>query len=168
MTTEAVLPTRGQLERQLSQRLQSLYRQQFGHLPSKVTCHMFANHIAIIAENTVTGIEQFLVNHARLDLAENLRTAINRDFILVAKRAIETIIGIPVIDIMSDSALNTGYLGMVVLLENPPQVRLPKAKIRRNKKLNLETSPRSDGVNLDNSVSSNQSDDLTESGANCD
>ena len=41
MKTESNLPTRGQLERKLSQALQSLYRDQFGHSPTKLVCHLF-------------------------------------------------------------------------------------------------------------------------------
>ena len=42
------LPTRGQLERTLSQRIQAFYRQQLGHQPSKVICQIFESKIAII------------------------------------------------------------------------------------------------------------------------
>ena len=41
-------PTRGQLERTLSQRIQALYRNQLEHQPSRVTCQLFDEKLAII------------------------------------------------------------------------------------------------------------------------
>jgi len=58
---ENTLPTAGQLERQLSQALQSFYRQQFGHSIRKITCHLFTDKVAIIAEDTVTKVEKIPV-----------------------------------------------------------------------------------------------------------
>lgn len=43
---ENTLPARGQLERQLSEALQSFYRQQFGHSIRKITCHLFGLDLA--------------------------------------------------------------------------------------------------------------------------
>ena len=46
-------PTRGQLERTLSQRIESLYRSQLEHKPSKVVCQIFDEKIAIILEDSI-------------------------------------------------------------------------------------------------------------------
>ena len=45
---DSSFPTRGQLERTLSQRIQALYRAQLEHRPSQVFCQMFDEKIAII------------------------------------------------------------------------------------------------------------------------
>ena len=126
MDMEKILPTRGQLERQLSQTLQSLYRDQFGHLPSKVVCHLFANKVAIVAENTVTSIEKFLLSNSHLDLADNLRAAIDEIFALQYKQKIAEILEVEVIDLITDSCLNSEYLGMIAILSDTPKVRLPR------------------------------------------
>ena len=126
MDMEKILPTRGQLERQLSQTLQSLYRDQFGHLPSKVVCHLFANKVAIVAENTVTSIEKFLLSNSHLDLADNLRAAIDEIFALQYKQKIAEILEVEVIDLITDSCLNSEYLGMIAILSDTPKVRLAR------------------------------------------
>jgi uncharacterized protein YbcI len=66
-------PTRGQLERTLSQRIESLYRSQLEHKPSKVVCQIFDEKIAIILEDSITQPEQILVNNGHQDLAEKVR-----------------------------------------------------------------------------------------------
>ncbi|MBE9048499.1 DUF2294 family protein [Pleurocapsales cyanobacterium LEGE 10410] len=62
---ENTLPTAGQLERQLSQALQSFYRQQFGHSIRKITCHLFTDKVAIIAEDTVTNARSAIAPSTR-------------------------------------------------------------------------------------------------------
>ncbi|MGL6340107.1 MAG: Na-translocating system protein MpsC family protein, partial [Waterburya sp.] len=42
------LPTSGQLERTLAQSIQKLYRQELKHSPSKITCQLFGNQLAIV------------------------------------------------------------------------------------------------------------------------
>lgn len=41
MTGDKLLPTRGQLERTLSQRILALYRNELGHQQSKIECLLF-------------------------------------------------------------------------------------------------------------------------------
>ncbi len=135
MDMEKILPTRGQLERQMSQTLQSLYRQQFGHLLSKITCHLFADKVAIVAEGSVTSIEEILFKHSRVDLARSVRLAISEDFTTQVKQAVGKILEVEIIDIMTDSAIETGYLGIIIFLQNAPEIRLTKKKADRSRSL---------------------------------
>jgi uncharacterized protein YbcI len=52
------LPTKGQIERTLSQHIQSLYKNHLGHQPSKVTCELFADKLAIVLEDSLTTAER--------------------------------------------------------------------------------------------------------------
>lgn len=133
MDLERTLPTRGQLERQLSQTVQALYRSEFGHLPSKVVCHLFADRVAIIAENTTTTIEQILFDNSRLDLAHEIRVAISETFIGQVKQAAADILQVEAIDAICDSTLDSGYLGMIIFLKNAPSVRMAKKERRQSK-----------------------------------
>ena len=45
--------TKGELERQLSQKIQAFYRRQLGHQPSKVTCQLFDSKLAVIIEDSI-------------------------------------------------------------------------------------------------------------------
>ena len=43
----SLCPTAGQLERDISQKVRALYRNQFGHQPSRVDCHLINNKLVI-------------------------------------------------------------------------------------------------------------------------
>ena len=130
---EKELPTRGQLERQISQNLRSLYRQQFGHLPSKIVCHLFDDKLAIIGENATTNIEQMLLGNSQLDLARSTRLAINEVFTTKVKQEIVAILKVEVKDLIIDSVLDSGYIGIVVFLEDRPKMRKAKRNIRQHR-----------------------------------
>ena len=131
MDMENTLPNCGQLERQLSKTLQSLYREQFGHFPSKISCHLFGERLAIVVENAITNVEQVLMNNSQLDLAKSIRSAIDEVFTLEVRNEIAKILNVNVNEMISDSVLESGYLGIIVFLENSPQVRLARKKLSK-------------------------------------
>ena len=133
MDMEKTLPTRGQLERQVSQTIGSLYRTQFGHSPSKIICHLFADKVAIVAEETITAVEQLLCDRSKIDLARSIRAAVNEAFKTKAKDRIGKILQVEVIDIICDSSVDSGYLGMIVFLQSAPETRLAKKERSQNK-----------------------------------
>ena len=133
MDAEKVLPTRGQLERQMSQTLQSLYRQQFGHLASKVTCHIFDDKVAIVVEDTVTKVEKILYDHSKLDLVYNIRSAVGEAFVSQVKQVTTEILQVEVMDLIFDSTSNSGYLGIIIFLYNSPHTRIAKKKAYKQK-----------------------------------
>ncbi|HCF30133.1 MAG TPA: hypothetical protein DEV81_23690 [Cyanobacteria bacterium UBA11049] len=116
-------PTRGQIERTLSQRIQALYRNQLEHQPSRVTCQLFDEKVAIILEDSITQPEQLLVNNGQAELAEKVRAELDDALQPQLKELIEEIVGVCVIDILSNAKLDTGRTATVVILANPPQVR---------------------------------------------
>ena len=125
MDMEKVLPTRGQLERKLSQTTQALYREGFGHNPSKVVCHIFGDKVAIIIENTITSIEKLLID-SQIDLAKDMRSAVERVFSLQIKQKISEILKVEIIDLIIESRLDSDYAGIVAILNNAPEVRLSR------------------------------------------
>lgn len=116
------LPTSGQLERTLSQRLQALYRTQVGHRLDRVTCQIVDQKILIILENAVTPAEQLLANNGKEDLAEELHANLNEAIRPQIIELIEEIVGVPVVDLLSDAKLETERTGMIVMLESAPQL----------------------------------------------
>jgi uncharacterized protein YbcI len=121
--TDASYPTRGQLERTLSQRIQALYRTQLEHQPSRVVCQIFDEKIAIILEDSITQPEQLLVNKGQEELAEKVRSELDDALQPQLKELIEEVVGVAVIDILSNSKIETGRAATVAILANPPQVR---------------------------------------------
>lgn len=116
-------PTRGQLERTLSQRIQALYRNQLEHQPSRVTCQLFDEKLAIILEDSITQPEQLLVNNGQAELAEKVRAELDDVLQPQLKELIEEIVGVSVVDLLTNAKLETGRTATVVILANPPQVR---------------------------------------------
>lgn len=116
-------PTRGQLERTLSQRIQALYRNQLEHQPSRVTCQLFDEKLAIILEDSITQPEQLLVNNGQTELAEKVRAELDDVLQPQLKELIEEIVGVSVVDLLTNAKLETGRTATVVILANPPQIR---------------------------------------------
>ena len=119
------LRTRGQLERELSQRIQAFYRCNLGHKPSKVTSQLFDAKLAIIIEDSITNAEQILVEKGKNDLAEKVRSNLDNAIQPELKQLIEEIAEVKVVDILSDATLHTGRTGMIVVLSGTPKVRNP-------------------------------------------
>ena len=127
------LPTSGQLERNLSQRIQKLYRQELEHSPSKVTCQLFSNQLAIVIEDALTAVEKTLAEtKEKENTVKELNSAINEVLQSKLKTLIEEILGIKVHDILFDSTLETSRTGAIATLCEPPQVRNPES-IPKNK-----------------------------------
>lgn len=130
---ETETPTRGQLERTLSQGIQALYRTQLGHQPSKVACQLFDEKLVIIIEDSVTQPEKLLAEEGRENLAEQVHSDLDQAIRPHLKALIESTIGVQVVDLMSDGTLETGRTGVIAVLENAPTVRLPAA-VRRTRR----------------------------------
>jgi uncharacterized protein YbcI len=128
MTTK---PTIGQLERELSQRIQSLYHDQSGQRPSRVICQFFDDKLAITIENSVTQAEQTLINDGKEEVAEQFRENLDKTIEPQIKAVVEEITGTSVVDILKDTTLETGRTGIIIVLEQAPDVRnreaIPKA-----------------------------------------
>lgn len=117
------LPTRGQLERSLSQKVQAFYRTNLGHQPSKVQCHISDGKVLIVLEDSITKPEQILMENGQEDLAEKVRDDLDKALCPDLKALIEEIVGVSVIDVLSDAKLDTGRSGTIAVLEDAPQFR---------------------------------------------
>ncbi|NJL77712.1 MAG: DUF2294 domain-containing protein [Richelia sp. RM2_1_2] len=140
------IPTRGQRERELSQRIQALYSNQLGHRPTKVTCQLFDNSLAIVMEDSITPAEQLLVDQGQEELAEQVRSGLDDAIEPKLKVLIEEILEVKVLDLMGDATLQTGRSGIVVVLSNTPEVRNPDA-IPKAKSKTLSSRNGSNSIN---------------------
>jgi uncharacterized protein YbcI len=126
------IPTSGQLERTLSQRIQAFYRDLLGHQPSKVTCQLFDQKLAIIIEDSITTAEELLVTKGNEQLAEQVRSSLDDAIKPQLKTLIKEILEVDVVDLLSDATLKTGRTGIIVVLTDSPQVSnrktIPKAR----------------------------------------
>ena len=119
--------TVGQLEREISQKMQALYKTHLGHQPSKVTCQLFDSKLAIILEDSVTQPEQLLAEEGQTDLAEKVRADLNQAMRPQIKSMVESVLAVDVLDLLSDATLETKRTGIIVILSDTPSVRNPEA-----------------------------------------
>ena len=134
LSQENTQQTAGQLERQVSQKVQAFYRSNLGHQPSRVTCQLFGAKLAIVLENSVTQPEQLLASEGQSELAEQVRSDLDKVLRPQLISLIEATVGVKVLDMMSDSTIETGRMGIIAVLEGTPDVRNPNAipKVKRN------------------------------------
>lgn len=126
--TSTALPTRGQLERTLSQRVQAFYRTQLGHQPSRVQCHIADGKVIIVLEDSITKPEKLLLETGHEELAEKVHNDLDKALHPQLTELIEEIVGVKVIDILSDATFDTGRSGTIVVLEEAPQLRESQAR----------------------------------------
>ena len=119
--------TRGQLERTLSQRIKALYRTQLGQQPSRVQRQIFDGKVVIVLEDSITKTEQVLVASGQEKLAEQVRDDLDKAFNPQLTKLIQEVIGIEVVDILTDATLKTGRTGTIAVLADTPQFRESQA-----------------------------------------
>jgi uncharacterized protein YbcI len=128
-------PTRGQIERNLTQRLQALYQEELGQRPKKVTCQFFDEKLAIVLEQVTTPAEQFLIANERQDFAVDLRLQLDAAIKSKVLALIEEIAGVSVNAILINTDLNHAVSGIITILGSVPSIRdpetIPKAKTKK-------------------------------------
>lgn len=140
MTTP--LPTRGQLERTLSQRIQALYRSQLGHRLSSIDCELLETKIAIVLEQSVTQPEQLLVEQGKDELVKTLHSELEQAIRPQLQALIEEVVGVSVLDLLSDATLETARTGIIAILAEAPQLR--EATSKASPSAGMPTKPSSE------------------------
>lgn len=128
MTKHSVQPTTGQLERELSQKILALYRNHLKHQPSRVTCQLFDNKLTVIIEDAVTQPEKLLNHSGENALVEKVRLRLDEIIQPLLQQSIEDTLQVSVVDILSDVTIDTGRGGMILILEQAPNVRSASAE----------------------------------------
>lgn len=123
MDIETPKPTRGQVERNLSHRIQTLYQTYLESQPAEVACQIFDNKIAIVLKNFMIRPVQLLAEQGKRELAQQVRCNLNQALEPQLKALIEEVVGVPVIDWLSDAKLESGHIGTIAILAATPQVR---------------------------------------------
>ena len=124
LTSPSSLPTVGQLERRLSQALQSSYHQWTGHTPGPVTCHIVGQVINVLIKDSITPLEALL----QASQAKKVRNGVNENIRDLIAELVTGICGVSAESVMLDSNTHSGLTGIIVLLATHPQVRERKRK----------------------------------------
>lgn len=105
-----------QLENSLSQCVRNLYFNHLGHQPNTVSCQLVDKTLTIIVEDSITLPEQLLNKSGHVDLAKQVRSNIEKIVEVHIKQVIEEVCGIPIIELFSNSALDTRRTSIVAVL----------------------------------------------------
>ncbi len=120
--------TRGEMERNLSQSVQSFYRKQLGCRTDKVSCHIIDEKVAIAIHNPITPIERLLNNSQDSSFVKDLRERIDTIVKDQLRAKMEEIIGVQAIALTIDTTLDNDLTGIVALLAKKPKLR----ELKRN------------------------------------
>lgn len=61
--------TAGQIERDISQALNGLYRKELGHQPGKITCQLFEKKVVLVIEDALSRPEKLLLSQGDSEIA---------------------------------------------------------------------------------------------------
>ena len=133
---EQTLPTRGEMERSLSQYIQAFYRNQLGCRTGKISCYLLDRKVAIAIENSITPVERLLDNPNHREFARDLRHRIDAIVKRELLSGLGTILKVEVVDLTIDTTLDNNFTGIIVLLCESPNLRasrhLSKFKSQKN------------------------------------
>lgn len=127
-----LLPTCNQLERDLSQSIKALYREQIIYSPQKITCKLFSRYIAIVGDEALTPLEKNLWRVGQENLSEKIRFEINELIKPKLVELLENMLKVKIEEILNEVTFSANKSGILVVLSQPPLVRnvksLPKYK----------------------------------------
>jgi uncharacterized protein YbcI len=110
-------PTRGQQERTLSQQIQKLYRDYLNHATGKVSCQLDKNKLVVVIEDALTQPEKLLLEkQSDEELVEQVRSDLDVAIRPKMVSLVEEILGREVTDLISDTTLDTGRSGIIIIL----------------------------------------------------
>lgn len=118
---EFLAPTLEQLEQNLSQQVIVLFQTHLGHHLDRVSCKLVDGSLTIVAEDSITRLEEFLTQSDRHELAKQVRVALLKALEPQIISLIEEVLKVPVVDVMYDSVFDTGRTSIVAILAATPE-----------------------------------------------
>ena len=125
--TQDAARTAGQVEREITQALNGLYRKELGHQPGKITCQLFETKAVLVIEDALSRPEQLLLSKGDSDVALQAHEELLEVLKGMASRCIAQATKMSVVDILLDSNVETSRMGLIAMLEKAPEVRNPNA-----------------------------------------
>ncbi|MGF1588084.1 MAG: DUF2294 domain-containing protein [Pleurocapsa sp.] len=125
-------PTVGQLEREVAQKINSLYHSQFAHRASRVDCHLLDSRLMIFFEDVITPVEETLKAAATIHLLQQVRSLLDAAIKPKLEQLIEDTTKVKVNKFIYNTNTETGSAIAIVILAKAPQVRAKKSHRRKN------------------------------------
>lgn len=135
------LPSCGELERSTGQAIQKAYRQHLGHLPARVSCHLFADRLSIWIEDSLTPVENVLFlsklspqpseaqpacNSPDTKYAQAVRFALDQALEHRLGKVIEGCLDVKVLTLIAGTSYEQKCTSLTALLSKTPTVRNPE------------------------------------------
>jgi uncharacterized protein YbcI len=109
-----------QIPQLIEEHFRAFYQSQLGHQPSKIACQLFHTTLAIIVKGSVTQPEKLLLKHGQQDLAQRVRSSLERLMRSHFKAVIEELTYVDVDDLLIDTHLHTDQTSIIAILAHPP------------------------------------------------
>ena len=106
-----------QIESLLFRKIKNVYRERLEHKLYNVSYKLFDRTLVIILEGTITSPEKLLKNNDHLDLAKQLREAIDRVIHPQIQDIIEEVLDVKVVDYLSDTTIDNDMTGAIAIFE---------------------------------------------------
>jgi uncharacterized protein YbcI len=106
-----------QIESLLSQRIEDVYQQQLKHKIDAISYKLFDRALVILLEGTITSAEKLLKNNDNLQLAKQVRKALDNVIHPQIQNIIEEVLDVKVIDFLSDTTINSNLTGAIAIFE---------------------------------------------------
>ncbi|MEB3213045.1 MAG: DUF2294 domain-containing protein [Leptolyngbyaceae bacterium] len=90
----------------------------------QISCRLFDDKLTIIIEDSLTQPEQLLLQNSGSQRVEELHADLAKVVRPQLVQIVEEILGLEVIDLMSDTTLETGRTGLVIVLSDRPETVL--------------------------------------------
>jgi uncharacterized protein YbcI len=105
------------IEPLLSQKIKNIYQEQLEHQLKNISYKLFDKTLIITLEGSITSPEKLLKNHDRLDLAKQVREAIDSVIHPQIQKIIEELLNVKVIDFLSDTTIDNDMTGAIAIFE---------------------------------------------------
>ena len=105
------------IESILSQKIKDVYREQLEHKLDKISFKLFDHTLVITLEGIITSPEKLLQENDRLDLAKQVRKAVDEVIHPQIKNIIEEVLRVKVIDFLSDTTIDNDMTGAIAIFE---------------------------------------------------
>ncbi len=110
-----------QIESLLSQKIKDIYQDRLEHTLDNITYKLFDRTLVITLEGTITSPEKLLKDNDRLDLAKQVREAIDRIIHPQIQSMIEEVLDVKVVDYLSDTTIDNDLTGAIAIFEFKPK-----------------------------------------------
>ncbi|MEO1430987.1 MAG: Na-translocating system protein MpsC family protein [Cyanobacteria bacterium J06632_19] len=109
------IPNFNDLEKNLAERIQSLFINQLGHKPKDIYCRLLDRKLTIVIENAITKPEKLLISAGYKEIVEKVRNSIEKILQPQFKQIIEEVTTDKISNILFATHLDTNYVSVIAL-----------------------------------------------------